>query len=476
MKKILTVFCLFASLMPSLGHAKGLALWADANYIMHPAKGFYRFIVSEEEPLTEAQRKSLTWAVFKQNVNPVHYECPSPSFANNEAMSSAWCAHWNLIKGDVFTLNDPSVAATMFRGYKWQPTVLVADNEFVNTHNFPAYNRWMMGETVKSMPASFVTKMRQRYGSKVNASYEAASLRGTNGVLAVTDFGVNNGKALVVYTWLVNGKEVCTHEMRTTVEPGYENSVWSLDDEGVYGLPEVVTIARDKATGNIEFYVLRGGTESATLLHFCQNGNKLELVDRKSHYLWIDCKYTSLDALGNPALDPKDNYTTGLEFVSQGTPDDNGLVYRYANYDVSGWLSYGEVEGSLYIAWNTSEDNFVDPSPDEAWSDLRPDGATWERDYASEQVVAGLYDFGCDGVDEIVVCKRWFDEAHKKTGVGIAVVFPEHGNARFHFLSQGSCCVDGEAKVVIKDNMITIDRNNGIVDSWTWTKDGFVKK
>ena len=479
MKNLLTILCLGALLFPVMSHARGLAVWGDANYIKHPTRGFYRFIISEGEEFTDAQRQSLKWAVFKQNHNRVKYECKSPKFPNESAMQGAWCAEWNLIKGDIYTLEDGSVASTMFRGYANQPTVLLADDEFINTHTFPAYNRYMAGEEIKKMPASFVTKMRQRYGRKVYASYEAASLRGANGVLAVTDFGVvNNNNALVVYTWLENGKEVCSYEMRRDNVTPEENvyGIWSLGDEGLYGLPEVTTIARDKATGNIEFYVVRFGEESTTNMHFVQNGNKLELKEKTAKYVWIDTKGISADALANPALDESKNYTEGLYNVSEGTPDDNGFVYRHADFDVTGELRYGEVEGSPYCVWTTAFDSHDNSDPTFAWSETRPDGSTWERDYGSEQIVAGICSFTDDVYDQIVVCKRWYDASHKKSGVGIAVVFPDVTYAKFHYLSQGSCCVEGDAKVKFESKTITIDHNNGHYTKWRWNGFKFVNE
>ena len=471
MKKLLAMICLCAALAPSLCHAKGLAVWADANYIKHPVKGYYRFIISEGDDFTDAQRQSLSWALFKQNRNPVIYEETSPKFANESAMQGVWCAEWNLIKGDIYRLSNPTESATMFRGYNIQPTVLLCDDEFINTHTFPAFNRWMSGEVKRMMPAAFVTKMRKRYGRKVYASYEAASLRGANGVLAVTDFGVvNNNNALVVYTWLENGKEVCSYELRQDDVTPEQNvyGLWSLGDDGLYGLPEVTTIARDKATGNIEFFVCRGGEESCMRIHFAQKGNKLEMVENSAQYVWVDTKSISQESLNNPVLDEKDNFTTGLEWVSQGTDDDNGYEYRYADFDLTGGVAYGEVEGSLYCVWNFANDCHDNSDPTFAWSETRPDGSTWERDFGSERVVAGRHDFDGDGVDEVVVCKRWYDEAHKKSGVGIAVVFPNDGYAKFHYLSQGSCCVQGDAKVVVDGKSIVIDHNNGHYSKWTW--------
>lgn len=477
MKRLFTFICLFASLIPMTGHAKGLAVWGDANYIMHPQYGYYRFIISEGEEFTEAQSRSLTWVVFKQNHNRVTYEYKSPVLPNTEAMASAWCAEWNLIQGDIYRLEDVSVASTLFRGYKTDPTVLLCDDEFINTHTFPAYNRWMAGEIQKKMPAAFVTKMQKRYGRPVIASYEAASLRVGNGVFAVTDFGVLNGKALVVYTWLENGKEVCSHVMhRDDVTDDDKYSVWSLDDEGVYGLPEVTTIARDKATGNIEFYVIRYGTESTTNMHFVQKGTNLELAEKTSKYLWVDTKSTSNEVLKNPELNEKDNFTTGLEWVSAGEPDDNGLIYRYADFDICGWAAFGEVEGSLYTVWHRSETDFETSDPNLAWSENRPDGTTWEREFGSEQTVVGQFDFTGDVRNEVVVCKRWYDATHKKSGVGIAVIFPEDRSVKFHYLSQGSCCVEGDATVHFNHKSITIDHNNGHYTKWTWNGVRFVNE
>lgn len=476
MKKLLTIICLCATLLPTICHAKGLAVWGDANYIKHPMRGYYRFIITEGEEFTDAQRQSLKWVVFKQNHDLVKYECKSPKFPNEEAMQGAWCAEWNLVKGDIYTLCDGSVASTLFRGYSVQPTVLLADDVFINSHTFPGYNRWMAGENIKKMPAAFVTKMRQRYGRPVKASYEAASLRGASGVLAVTDFGVVNGSALVVYTWLENGKEVCSHEMRRDDIPDDEKEhVWSLDDEGVYGLPEVTTIARDKATGNIEFFVVRFGSESTTNMHFVQNGTKLELKERTSRYMWIDTKMTSDESLKNPVLEESNNFTDGLTSTSVGTPDDNGFVYRYADFDVMGELCYGEVEGSPYCVWTTAVDSHDDSDPTLAWGEDRPDGSTWERDFGSEQIVAGTYGLTDDARMQIVVCKRWYDKAHKKSGVGIAVVFPDVTYAKFHYLSQGSCCVTGDAKVQFDGKSIIIDHNShGLYTKWTWDGTKFV--
>lgn len=230
-----------------------------------------------------------TWAFFKSN----HVGIAFDSWKNldNEKAMACYCTRIKNVKAGLFLMQNPDNVESMFRGYlKNDNTVVLTDNNYVATHEFPAFSRWVWGEDQKSMPQDFISSMEKKYGRKVNYSYECGKLiRSGNEQVAITEFKITNHEAMFVLSWLKDGKEVCNYEQKQKLEVGQDEdmSVWNADDDGTYGIPAILTIARDER-GNIELFLNHNAPESISFFHLVQQGNKFVETGSDSWYSWID--------------------------------------------------------------------------------------------------------------------------------------------------------------------------------------------
>jgi len=231
--------------------------------------------------------KRYSWVFMKYNHSGVSLK----RWMNMNSEDAMACHTWNLDKvcGAHFTIRNRANVESMFKGY-WNPDqeVMLADNGYVGTHEFPMFSRWIWSEEYKPAPAAYTQSMTKKYGKKIQYSYEVGKLLyTTNEQLVITEFEQTNGVAHYVMSWLKDGKEVCTFEDTSKVEPGQEYSVWNVDDDGTYGVPAILSIARDER-GNIELFICHQAPESATFHHLVQKGKKLEIVNTEQWYMYIE--------------------------------------------------------------------------------------------------------------------------------------------------------------------------------------------
>ncbi|MBQ0021885.1 MAG: hypothetical protein KBT29_01465 [Prevotellaceae bacterium] len=249
-------------------------------------EAFTRMYYPTEEPDMKVSR--YNWAFFKYNHSGIAFD----SWKNFDSENAMACFCWRIknVKSGLFRLLNPDNVEPMFKGYlEGSENVMLADNNYVATHEFPMFSRWIWGEQEKSMPKTFVAAMEKKYGRKAKYSYECGKLLySTNEQLAITEFVITNHECMYVLSWLKDGKEVCSYMDKRPVEPGYEEfSVWNVDDEGDYGIPNIMTIARDEK-GNIELFLFHGAPESFNFMHLAQRGNKFEQIGDDHWYNWID--------------------------------------------------------------------------------------------------------------------------------------------------------------------------------------------
>lgn len=227
---------------------------------------------------------SYQWAIHKYNHNGIFFR----EWANmgTEDAMACFCIVTSKVRGGIFYLLDGNNVETMFKG-NMNPLVQVvlADNSYVATHEFLVFSRWMFGEKETPAPADFKQSIAAKYGKKVKYSYEVGRVANTNEKLIITEFVVKNKKAQVVLSWLKNGKEVCSYTMTQEVEGDTNQSVWNVDDDGNYGIPELLSVARDEQ-GNIELFLHHPAPESRNFCHLVQKGNKFVNVGEDSWYVW----------------------------------------------------------------------------------------------------------------------------------------------------------------------------------------------
>ena len=76
--------------------------------------------------------------------------------------------------------------------------------------------------------------------------------------------------------------------LTTEIESEFEDSgVWNVDDEGTYGIPDVITIAQDPE-GAVTIFLAKNSPESVTCFALHQNGGKLEKIDFDQWYRYVD--------------------------------------------------------------------------------------------------------------------------------------------------------------------------------------------
>ncbi len=229
---------------------------------------------------------SYQWAIRKHNHNGIFFG-EWTNMANEDALA-AYTMITEKVRGGIFYLLDEKNTETMYGTNKWTGlSVVLADNSYVATHEFLTYSRWVYGEKKVSAPAAFKQAMASKYGKKVKYCYEVGKLDNSNEKLVITEFVITNLQAQIVLSWLKNDKEVCSYTRTRDLEPDEDPnfSLWNVDDEGEYGIPDLLSVAHDER-GNIELFLEHPAPESRNFFHLVQKGNKLELEGQDQWYVW----------------------------------------------------------------------------------------------------------------------------------------------------------------------------------------------
>ena len=119
-------------------------------------------------------------------------------------------------------------------------------------------------------------------------SRKAAWLRDGNGELDIVEYQHVNHQAMVSFVWHVKGEIKAVTSITTEIESEYEDySVWNVDDDGRYGIPDVVTIAQDK-DGAVTVFLAKNAPESITCFALHQQGSAFQLVQVDQWYRFVD--------------------------------------------------------------------------------------------------------------------------------------------------------------------------------------------
>lgn len=223
------------------------------------------------------------WAFFKQNHSTVDFG----DWMNKEDETTfpCYCSDLSKVKGATYRFRNSKLVEDLFRGYLKSSGhyLMLADNDYVATRDFPLFSRWVWGEDEKSMPPAFADGVGKKFGREVASCYEVGKVSRTKDQLAITEFKPKEGQACFALSWVEDGEEVCSYSETTQVEE--ETGVWNVDDDGGWGIPHILTIAYDEE-GNVELFLIHPAPESLTFMHLRQNGQALELVRRESLYVY----------------------------------------------------------------------------------------------------------------------------------------------------------------------------------------------
>lgn len=227
------------------------------------------------------------WAFFKNRHNGIKYL--GMSNLDNEDAMACYCSNPDRVRCANFQLRNPSSVNAMFSGYSYGQNVVLLSNDYVGFHDFPSFSRWTFGEDFVDMSQYFVDQMEKVYKRKVRYAYQAAKVSsdGREQQVAITEFEITNHEAMVVLSWVVDGDVECswveTQEVRSDYNPN-EGTLWNVDDDGSYGIPEILLIALD-SNGNVDIFFNHGAPESLNFYHLMQKGNVLTVEKNEQYYV-----------------------------------------------------------------------------------------------------------------------------------------------------------------------------------------------
>lgn len=249
---------------------------------IYPSEDFQSYIIQQE--LYDWDYNTPRWMFFKHNYAPLTFVKDQLKDESKKWGYSPF--HAAGMQGIFFEMRVPdAVKKAMFRGYDAQEVIgLAMDGEFAAFHRFPAFSRWKWGEKEQSMSAALEKQMETRYGRKLRQSRYIGHLREGDGRVGIFEFEIRDGEAMVVIAWTQGGKVKATYVMTTEVDPNEgEFSVWNVDDDGEYGIPELLCIAFDKHD-NVMLWFNHSAPESLNLFGLRQQGDQLQAFGEDQWY------------------------------------------------------------------------------------------------------------------------------------------------------------------------------------------------
>ncbi len=256
-------------------------------YFCYPSRDKMRYAVPMDASGTPPD-DYRQWLVFKQNIAPCRLI--NDWHMDSELSCGRRDGNFDTTQGLYYTpLLSQAEIAKMFRGYEsYEIEALVADQAFVAFHTFPSYSRWKFPEPEKPAPNAVVRKVCQLYGRQPLASHRAAWLRDGSGELDIVEFTHENGQATVCFVYQAKGEIYATTTLSTDIREGEEDfSVWNVDDDGTYGIPDVVSIAVDPE-GYCNFFLAKNSPESITCFVLHQVEDKLVLQELDQWYRFLE--------------------------------------------------------------------------------------------------------------------------------------------------------------------------------------------
>lgn len=235
------------------------------------------------------------WAIFKQYVHTI--EKPEFEQTPEDKVGVTFYGDFDQISGLKTSLyfrgeGDAEFQNIMFNGYNpGEIELLLSGNDYVATHSFPSFSRWKYPETEVSMDEEFEEQMAERFGRPVSSSRKVANLRNEpNCKLALVNFEPVDNKVMYALVWIQYGMVAATYteEQPLIEDDGEFYSPWGVDYEGFdYAIPNVISISRD-SDELYDFFLVGNSPESATYYVLRQSGDKLEKIEERQFYRYVD--------------------------------------------------------------------------------------------------------------------------------------------------------------------------------------------
>ena len=277
---------------PSAFYRSGMHYYWDGHYglpgYVYPSDNMQRFV--RQEKIEEWDRTTPLWMFFKHNYAPLTFDEDLLSDEDLKWGYNPWLADDKGMQGVYYEMRVPSaVKKDMFRGYDAMEVIgLAMEGRFAAFHRFPAFSRWKWGETEQSMSATLEKQMESRYGRKLFQSRYIGHLREEDGRVGIFEFEPKDGEAMIVIAWTQGGKIKATYVKTTNIDPEYAgDSVWNVDDEGAYGIPELLCIAFD-LHDNVILWFNHSAPESKNIYGLRQQGDQLQLFGEEQWYVYVD--------------------------------------------------------------------------------------------------------------------------------------------------------------------------------------------
>lgn len=275
---------------PSAFYRSGIHYYWDSGYSLpkyvYPSRDFVYYVLQSE--VYEWDRNTPRWMFFKHNYAPLTFD---EDLLKNEELKwgySPWMADDKGMQGIYFEMQVPDqVKKDMFRGYDAQEVIgLAVEARFAAFHRFPPFSRWKWGETEQSMSATLEKQMEARYGRTLVQSRYIGHLREEDGRVGIFEFEPKDGEAMVVIAWTQGGKVKATYVKTNEIDPEY-GSVWNVDDDGTYGIPDLLCVAFDRHD-NVILWFNHGAPESMNLFGLRQQGDQLQRFGEEQWYVYVD--------------------------------------------------------------------------------------------------------------------------------------------------------------------------------------------
>ena len=275
---------------PSAFYRSGIHYYWDNRYglpqYIYPSDDFSLFVLQDK--VEEYERYEPRWMFFKHNYAPLTFKEDHMDEDSYQWGYSPWNAE--RMQGVLFEMPvEASVKKAMFRGYDAQEVVgLVMDCRFAAFHRFPPFSRWKWGETTQTMGATLEKQMETRYDRTLRQSRYIGNLREEDGRVGIFEFEPKDGQAMFVIAWVVGGKVKATYVQTTEIDPREgEYSVWNVDDDGEYGIPDLLCVAFD-LHDNVILFFNHNAPESVNIYALRQQGDQLQRFGEDQWYRYVD--------------------------------------------------------------------------------------------------------------------------------------------------------------------------------------------
>ena len=277
---------------PSAFYRSGIYYYWESGYSLpkyvYPSNNSVYYVVQQE--LYEWDLNTPRWMFFKHNYAPLTFVKDRLKDEEAQWGYSPWWADDMRMQGIYFKMLVPDqVKKDMFRGYDPQEVIgLAMEARFAAFHRFPPFSRWKWGEKEQTMGATLEKQMETRYGRTLRQSRYIGNLREEDGRVGIFEFEPKDNEAMIVIAWVLGGKVKASYVKTTNLNPNEgEFSVWNVDDDGTYGIPNLLCVAFD-LHDNVILFLEHGAPESRNMYGLRQQGDQLQLFGEEQWYVFVD--------------------------------------------------------------------------------------------------------------------------------------------------------------------------------------------